>query len=82
MKATYYMNAFNDCESNPKEMWRKISDLTNKRAKTTNISEIAEEGVILTDPTEIANSFNKFFAKLDQIYQINHQIRIIHQNRT
>ena len=20
-KATYYMNAFNDCESNPKEMW-------------------------------------------------------------
>ena len=54
------MNAFNDCESNPKEMWRKISDLTNKRAKTTNISEVAEEGVILTDPTEIANSFNKF----------------------
>ena len=64
MKATYYMNAFNDCESNPKEMWRKISDLTNKRAKTTNISEIAEEGVILTDPTEIANSFNKFFCKI------------------
>ena len=62
MKATYYMNAFNDCESNPKEMWRKISDLTNKRAKTTNI--------------------NNFFAKLDQIYQINHQIRIMHQNRT
>ncbi len=62
MKATYYMNAFNDCESNPKETWRKISDLTNKRAKTTNI--------------------NKFFAKLDQIYQINHQIRIMHQNRT
>ena len=63
-KATYYMNAFNDCESNPKEMWRKISDLTNKRAKTTNISEVAEEGVILTDPTEIANSFNKFFSEI------------------
>ncbi len=63
-KATYYMNAFNDCESNPKEMRRKISDLTNKRAKTTNISEIAEEGVILTDPTEIANSFNNFFIEI------------------
>ena len=33
-KATYYMNAFNHCESNPKEMWRKIlSDLTNKKPK-------------------------------------------------
>ena len=63
-KATYYMNAFNDCESNPKEMRRKISDVTNKRAKTTNISEIAEEGVILTDPTEIANSFNNFFSEI------------------
>ncbi len=63
-KAIYYMNAFNDCESNPKEMWRKISHLTNKRAKTTNISEIAEEGVILTDPTEIANSFNKFLIEI------------------
>ncbi len=61
---------------------RKISHLTNKRAKTTNISEVAEEGVILTDPTENANSFNNFLAKLDQIYQINYQIRIMHQNRT
>ncbi len=33
MKATYYMNAFKDCESNPKETWKKISDLTNERPK-------------------------------------------------
>ena len=45
-------------------MWRKISDLTNKRAKATNISEIAEEGVILTDRTEIGNSFNNFFSEI------------------
>ena len=63
-KATYYMNAFNHCESNPKEMWRKISDLTNKKTKTTDVSEIAEGGVTLTDPTEVANSFNKFFSEI------------------
>ena len=32
-KATYYMNAFNHCESNSKELWGEISDLTNKKPK-------------------------------------------------
>jgi hypothetical protein len=63
-KATYYMNAFNQYESNLKEMWKKISDVTNKKTKTTNISEIKEDGVMLTDPTEVANSFNKFFSEI------------------
>ncbi|CAB4007436.1 Hypothetical predicted protein [Paramuricea clavata] len=63
-QATYYMNAFNQYESNPKEMWKKISDLTNKKTKSTNISEIKEDGVMLTDPTEVANSFNKFFSEI------------------
>ena len=58
------MNAFNHCESNPKKMCRKISDLTNKKSKTTDVSEIAEGGVTLTDPTEVANSFNNFFSKI------------------
>ena len=58
------MNAFNHCESNPKKMWRKISDLTNKKSKTTVVSEIAKGGVTLTDPTEVANSFNNFFSKI------------------
>ena len=53
-----------DYESNPKEMWKKISDLTNKKTKCTNISEIEEDGVMLTDPTEVANSFNKFFSEI------------------
>ena len=42
----------------------KISDLTNKKTKSTNISEIEEDGVMLTDPPEVANSFNKFFSEI------------------
>jgi hypothetical protein len=63
-KATYYMNAFNHYESNLKQMWKKISDLTSKKTKSTNISEIKEDGVMLTDPTEVANSFNTFFSEI------------------
>ena len=34
-----------------------------KKARN-DVSEIAEGGVTLTDPTEVANSFNKFFSEI------------------
>ena len=54
------MNAFNHCESNPKEMWRKISDLANKETKTTNITEIAEGGIYFSDLIEMRTSLTIF----------------------
>ena len=59
------MNGFSQYESNPKEMWKKMSDLTNKKTKSTNIPEIKEDGDMLTDPTEVWNSFNNFFSEID-----------------
>jgi hypothetical protein len=29
-------------------MWKKISDLTNKKTKSTNISQIKEDGVLFS----------------------------------
>jgi hypothetical protein len=39
-KAEYFMNTLNECENNPKEMWKAVNKLTNKSSNTTVISEI------------------------------------------
>ncbi len=46
-KAAYFMNTLNECENNPKEMWKTINKLTNKNSKTTLISEIHQGNEIL-----------------------------------
>ena len=48
-KAIYFTNTLNDCDNNPKKMWKTINKLTNKQPKTT---------VILTKKHEIADALN------------------------
>ncbi len=55
------MNTLNECENNPKEMWKTINKLTNKNSKTTLISEIHQGNEILTNKHEIANALNTHF---------------------
>ena len=43
-KARYYENALNQCNKNPKEMWKTINKLTNKKSKTTKITELKVNG--------------------------------------
>ncbi|CAB4008241.1 Hypothetical predicted protein [Paramuricea clavata] len=63
-KANYYMQAFSNCEANPKKMWKKVNELTNRNVKSTNINEISDDGNIVTEPGEIANIFNIFFTDI------------------
>jgi hypothetical protein len=63
-KANYYMQAFSNCEANPKKMWKKVNELTNRNVKSTNINEISDDGNIVTEPREIANIFNNFFTEI------------------
>ena len=60
-KATYFTNTLNDCENNPKKMWKTINKLTNKKSKTTLISEIHHNSQNLTKRHEIANVLNSHF---------------------
>ena len=60
-KATYFTNFLNDCENNPKKMWKTINKLTNKKSKTTLISEIQHNDQNLTKRDEIANVLNSHF---------------------
>ena len=34
-KADYFTNSLNKCENKPKQMWKTINKLTNKKSKTT-----------------------------------------------
>lgn len=45
-------------------MWNTITKLTNKKSKTTNITEVLPDGQILTETSVIANTFNNFFNKI------------------
>ncbi len=63
-KANYYMQAFSNCEANPKKMWKKVNELTNRNAKSTNINDISDDGNIVTEPGKIANVFNNFFTDI------------------
>ena len=47
-KANYYMQLFSNCEANPKKMWKKVNELTNRNVKSTNITEISDDGNIVT----------------------------------
>ena len=61
-KAAYFMKTLNNCENNPKEMWKTINKLTNnKNSKTTLTSEIQQGNQVLTTKHEIAEALNAHF---------------------
>ena len=60
-KAMYFTNTLNDCDNNPKKMWKTINKLTNKQSKTTVISEIRNDNQNLTKKHEIADALNSHF---------------------
>ena len=45
-------------------MWKTINKLTNKTSKTTNISEISQNGNCVSDDTKIANTLNEYFNEI------------------
>ncbi|CAB3989406.1 Hypothetical predicted protein [Paramuricea clavata] len=60
-KAIYFTNTLNDCDNNPKKMWKTINKLTNKQSKTTVISEIQNDNQNLNKKHEIADALNSHF---------------------
>ena len=60
-KATYFTNTLNDCENNLKKMWKTINKLTNKKSKTTLISEIQHNNQNFAKRDEITNVLNSHF---------------------
>ena len=58
------MSTINNTAQNPKEMWKTLSKLTNKKSKTTSITKTVVEDEISEQPEIISNTFNKFFNEI------------------
>ncbi|XP_045453918.1 uncharacterized protein LOC123663272 [Melitaea cinxia] len=68
LRKQYYLNAFENCRRKPKKMWNLISSLSNNKVKNCNVpSKLVINGDIITDCTEICNTFNNFFSTIGSV---------------
>ena len=63
-KADYFTKSLNKCENKPKQMWKTINKFTNKKSKTTIITEVKQENQSVTDDSSIANTLNTYFNEI------------------
>ena len=64
-KKNYYDNYFSKNSQNMKKLWAGINEIVNLRPKTTSAPNcIVNNGITLTDPENIANSFNNYFSNV------------------
>ena len=61
-KKMYFEKNLNLAKKNPKQSWQLIKEAIGDKKQSKNINEILVDGANITDPLQIANSFNKFFA--------------------
>ena len=63
-KKSYYLKSFTACDGNSGKTWEIINEVTGRKSEKAIINELEFENKKLTDPSEIAEGFNKFFAEI------------------
>ena len=61
-KREYYNECFNKIKHSPKKMWEEINKIIKTKNVDTSISQIKVNGKMITDPKEISDGFNSFYA--------------------
>ena len=63
-KKSFYCNYFHDNNKNLRTIWKGIKEMVNLSFKSSDIpSRIVTNGNLISDPTEVANSFNHYPAR-------------------
>ena len=57
------LKSFTACDGNSRKTWEIIKEVTGRKSEKAIINELEFEDKKLTDPTEIAEGFNRFFAE-------------------
>ena len=65
-KKEYYSTRIADEETNPKKAWKTINDLLGRQNKQTVVNELKLGDNSLTNPKDIAEVFNDYFANIGQ----------------
>ena len=63
-KENFYQNSFSRNISNIRATWKLINKICN-RTQTTSIDKIILDGNIISEPIQLAESFNNFFVNID-----------------
>ena len=63
-KKSYYLKSFTACDGNSRKTWEIINEMTVLKSEKAIINKLEFEDKKLTDPTEIAEGFNKFSAEI------------------
>ena len=60
----YFSNKIKNESQNPKSAWKTINGLLGKQNKKTNINELIIDEKKVTNPMDIAESFNDYFSEI------------------
>jgi hypothetical protein len=77
-KKLYFTSKLEENAGNPKKTWETLNEILGKCKKSENIDKICKNGVTISDPVEIANSFNNFFTAVGQ--QISDSVPPVQKN--
>ena len=62
-KRTYFKSKILTSKSDPKKLWQNLNEIVNLKSKKSksNINELKDEDLTITEPIEICNHLNNFF---------------------
>ena len=63
-KKNYYKNKFENCKGNLRETWRGIRAVLGGGSGGKRVAKLVCDGNDITDPTDIADTFNKYFTSI------------------
>ena len=63
-KAEFYQTRLESNAKNPKEIWKTINNLMNRKDSKSTINEMTFDNKKVSDPQEIANRLNEHFASV------------------
>ena len=61
-KKLYYENSLNMAKKDPKKTWKILKEALNLTTSNNKVEKLTTNGITTTNPVEIANQFNNFFA--------------------
>ena len=61
-KKSYYETSLNKAKKDPKKSWQILKEALNLTTTKNKIEKLTTNGISTTNPIEIANQFNNFFA--------------------
>jgi len=77
-KKLYFTSKIEQNAKNPKKTWDTLNEIMGKSKKMDTLEKINIEGNLESDPTEIANHFNRFFTAVGS--QISDSVLPINKN--